>query len=337
MTIRENLESISRRGALPDRADYLDLVEETITILEHENTDLRPTDDSGLSGGLVRLRKDIPTIILPDLHGRYDFFYAVLKAQFTEKKTILDALSDETVQILCLGDAFHSEARGIKRWNTAFDEYTGGFKKHRAMDEEMTESLTLMEMVMHCKCAFSDTFHFLKGNHENIQNEEGNGNHRFRKFSFEGEMVREYILKFYGEEFLVTYATLEKRFPLFAVGINFLASHSEPKRFFSETELINARLNPEVTLGLTWTNNNEAEKNSVRHMLEHYLTDPETGIYFGGHRPVSNRYLLRAGKKYIQIHNPEGRNTALIVPSRPFNPDTDILTPDEGGYNAGTS
>ena len=72
-------------------------------------------------------------------------------------------------------------------------------------------------------------------------------------------------------------------------------------------------------------------------MLEHYLTDPETGIYFGGHRPVSNRYLLRAGKKYIQIHNPEGRNTALIVPSRPFNPDTDILTPDEGGYNAGTS
>ena len=35
-----------------------------------------------------------------------------------------------------------------------------------ALDEEMSEGLTTMAMVMECKCAFPYYFHFLKGNHE---------------------------------------------------------------------------------------------------------------------------------------------------------------------------
>lgn len=337
MDIRETLESISRRDSLPDRADYLTLIENTITILEHEDPLLRPTDSSGLSGGLLNLKKSIPTIILPDLHGRGDFFLEVLTAPYSKNSTVLEELAKDTVQILCLGDGFHSEARGKKRWNDAFDEYTHGFKKHRAMDEEMIENLSLMEMVMQCKCAYSDNFHFLKGNHENIQNEEGNGNHRFRKFSFEGEMVREYILHFYDEEFLFTYSIFEKRLPLFAIGANFLASHAEPAHFYNKKSLINARLNHETILGLTWTNNNEAEYNSVQDMVAHYLEYPESGVYFGGHRPVPGRFLLRAGNKYVQIHNPDKKNTVLILPDQPFNPETDIIAPGKGGYSGRTS
>ena len=337
MTFRTLLKTISRRESLPDRAGYLNLLEETITVLEHEDPAIRPTDASGLSGCLVRLKKNIPTILVPDLHGRVGFFMDVLFAQYTPETIVLDALASDSVQILCLGDGFHAEARGKKRWDTAFDEYTHSYKKHRAMDEEMHESLTLMELIMRCKCEFSDNFHFLKGNHENIMNEEGGGNHRFRKFSLEGEMVREYVSQFYGEEFLFTYSVFEKRLPLFAVGANFLASHAEPKQYYSEDELINARMNPDVIYGLTWTNNDEADSNSVQKMLDQYLSSPDTGVYFGGHRPVPDRYLFRAGNRYVQIHNPDGEYTVLITPDRPFNPETDSVAPGEGGYSAHTS
>lgn len=337
MTLRETLESINRRDSLPNRADYLDLVEDTITILEHENLDIRPTDASGLSGGLILLKKDIPTIILPDLHGRCNFFMDVLDASYKNEKTVLQALENDELQLLCLGDGFHGEGRAKKRWLVAFDEYTRSFEKHRAMDKEMIENLGLMEMVLHCKTKLSDNFHFLKGNHENILNEEGNGNHKFRKYSFEGEMVYNYILKFYGEEFLFTYSIFEKRLPLFAKGANFLASHAEPARMYCEKELINARLLPEVILGLTWTNNDEAEPFSVRNMLDQYLDNPETGVYFGGHRPVADRFMLRANEKYVQIHNPQKNNSVLIWPERQFNTETDIIDPNKGGYSGKTS
>ncbi len=324
METLETIRAIASRDALPDKEAYVKLLERAITALEHENRDARPPDSTGLSGGLVRLDKNIPTLILPDLHGRTDFFRAVLESPSATGGTVAGAIQSGTLQMLCLGDGFHSERRGKKRWLNAFEEYTHGFRKREAMDNEMTESLSLMEMVMECKCAFRDRFHFLKGNHENILNEEGNGNHAFRKFSFEGEMVREYVTLFFGQDFLELYALFEKRLPLFAIGRTFLASHAEPYRFFSEEELIEARVRPEVTLGLTWTGNDEASDGSVRAMLNAYLPDFPGAVYLGGHRPVPETYLLRAENKYVQIHNPEREIVALAPPDRPFNPDTDI-------------
>lgn len=324
MTVREKLEDIASRPDLPGREAYLHLLERTITVLEHENRTMRPSDSTGLSGALVYLNRDIPTVILPDLHGRGGFFSRVMNAQVTGEATVIESLQTGGIQVLCLGDGFHSERRGLNRWLRAFDEYTQSYARHDSMDEEMRESLSLMEMVMECKCAFPENFHFLKGNHENVLNEEGNGNHAFRKFSHEGEMVREYIQKFYGDEFLEIYAIFEKRLPLFAVGNHFLASHAEPGTFYSEEELIEGRNLPEVVLGLTWTNNGEAAEGSVRMMLEHYLGNAEGAVYFGGHRPVPDRFLLRAEKKYVQIHNPERGNIVVMMPDRPFDPEQDI-------------
>ena len=271
MDTLETIRAIASRDALPEKEAYVRLLERAITALEHENRGARPPDSTGLSGGLVRLDKTLPTLILPDLHGRTDFFLAVLESPYAAGGTVANAIQTGALQMLCLGDGFHSERRGKKRWVRAFEEYTHGYRTRTAMDGEMTESLSLMEMVMECKCAFKDRFHFIKGNHENILNEEGNGNHAFRKFSYEGEMVREYVTLFYGQDFLELYALFEKRLPLFAIGATFLASHAEPYRFFAEEELVEARIRPEVTLGLTWTGNDEATEGSVRAMLDAYL------------------------------------------------------------------
>lgn len=325
MGIIDAIERAASRGSLPAKEDYARLLERAIAALEHEGAEVRPSDSAGLPGALVRLDPSIPTMVLPDLHGRFGFFRSVLRSPFDGFQNAAQAAEEGALQIVCLGDGFHSERRGKYRWLTALDEYTGRFHKHSAMDEEMNENLTLMEMVMECKCALRERFHFLKGNHENIMNEEGNGNHAFRKFSLEGEMVKEYVRAFYGEDFLALYARFEKRLPLIAVGGNFIASHAEPERDYGEQELIEARNLPSVTLGLTWTGNGESEEGAVERMLTRFLGSTDGTAYLGGHRPVPDGYLLRANGSFVQIHNPEREQIAVLRPDRPFSPDTDIM------------
>lgn len=331
MSLRETLEAISDRCALsgkkslPVQKDYLTLLERAITVLQHEIETVRPPDSTLLPGGLLYLKPDIPTLVLPDLHARTDFFLGVMHHTLDDGQMVIDAMLAGDIQILCLGDGFHSERRGKKRWQAAFKEYTHEFTKRKAMDAEMSESLSLMEMVMECKRAARDNFHFLKGNHENILNEEGNGNHPFGKFALEGEMVKFYIKQFYGEDFLETYALFEKCLPLFAVGGRFLASHAEPLEAYSESDLIETRTRADVVLGLTWTDNDEAQNSSVQTMLKHFLPEEENPVYFGGHRPINGQYNLRAEGAYIQIHNPDAQNVAIVPSDRVFNPKTDFI------------
>ncbi len=324
MTLRAALGGIYGRKELPPAGGYQTLTERAITVLEHESDPVRPHDPAGLPGGLLRLRKDLPALILPDLHARTGFFLDVMDCRFEETGTVIDALESGTLQVLCLGDGFHSEKRGESRWHDAFLEYSHGFRKHRAMDAEMRESLGVMEMVMECKRAFPENFHFLKGNHENILNEEGRGNHPFRKYSYEGEMVRDWVLRFYGSDFLETHALFERSLPLFAIGPRFLASHAEPFALYGEDELIETRTRPDVVLGLTWTDNGAAPEGVVQAMLDRYLPGEPDSVYFGGHRTVTGQYRYRAGNRYVQIHNPEMQNTALVSPDRDFDPATDL-------------
>ena len=62
--------------------------------------------------------------------------------------TVLEGLLSGRLQVLCVGDGFHSEARGAERWRAAWEEYRDGYRKHEAIDAEMRESLSLMAMVI---------------------------------------------------------------------------------------------------------------------------------------------------------------------------------------------
>jgi len=312
--LQNRLEEIFRRPNPPDPQPFASLALRTTEVLASEPGEVRPADRQGLPGGLVQLRPDLPTIIVPDLHARMDFLLGVLRWPLADGAPALERLASGELQLACLGDGLHAEGRAIQRWKAAYREFLGGFQEHDNMDEEMRESLGLMEMVMELKCALPGLFHFLKGNHENIANEEGEGNHPFIKFVLEGFMVASYVEQFYGLEFLQAYSRFEKALPLLAVGRGFLASHAEPAEFFPREQLIGYREFPEVVYGLTWTENDEAEQGSVRRMLEHYLGEEAAGeaFYFGGHRPVRERYRLRADGRYVQIHDPERWAVALI-------------------------
>lgn len=186
----------------PPIAEFEEALDKALDPLLSEAEILRPRDRDGLPGGLLVL-PDLPVVILPDLHTRADFLASVLswapplaegrlgrpgsKASAERAPSLLDLLGAGEALLLCLGDAFHSEGQGASaRWKRAYQEYASSWQMSRTMDEEMGRALSCVELILQLKAAFPEGFHYLKGNHDNIVNEEGHGDHPFYKYSEEG-------------------------------------------------------------------------------------------------------------------------------------------------------
>ena len=315
-SVKSRLIEIYKREHPPESGNYIKILEKINSILNTEDELIRPHDSNNVPGGIIYLKKNIPTIIVPDIHARMDFIMSILLSKESGEDA-LKSIAMDKLQLICVGDGVHAERRAVKRWTCAYKEFERDFEVRKCMDEEMKESLGTMEMIMEVKSAYPSNFHFLKGNHENITNEEGGGNYPFIKFSFEGPMTAHYIQKFYGKEFLEQYYRFEKNLPVFAVGKNFLVSHAEPYEFYERNKILDYRNNPDVIEGLTWTADDAASDGSVRQMIDYYIedeNDKEKSYYFGGHRPINGKYNQRAEGRYIQIHNPNKFIIALIGP-----------------------
>lgn len=292
---------------------YLKKLKKIEHLFLNQDTELRPFSSNGYPGGLIYLNKNIPTIIVPDLHARIYFLKSILQFKINGI-SVENLLNKNDIQIVCVGDGFHGERRVRERWLNAANEYSEGFTTHVNIDLEMSESLGLMELVIDLKLKYPKNFHFLKGNHENVLNEEVDGNYPFGKFTSEGKIVKEWLSKFYGMEFLNAYARFEKYLPLFAIGKDFLISHAEPQKLYTFDELVNYRDHANVIYGLTWTRDKQAERGSVQNMLETYIDSLylDKALYFTGHKSITGLYNLRAEGKLVQIHNPDNCNILLI-------------------------
>jgi hypothetical protein len=251
----------------------------------------------------------------------------VLEHRLGHSRTMLERILDGELQLVCVGDYVHGEGRAARRWKQAFTEFLDGFSRHQAMDEEMGESLAVISMLAELKTAAPRHVHLIKGNHENITNENGRGNYPFGKFVREGMMVVEYMRQFYSPELLKSLYAFEKLLPLLVVGGNFLITHAEPDRHYAKDRLLNYNRNPDVIVGLTWTANGKAEEGSVPQMLEEYLGPAKASraYHFGGHRPIPGRYNLRASGRYVQIHNPDRYIMAYLEPGRDIDLESDIV------------
>lgn len=318
------------RDSPPPPEELASDLEAVCEVLESESVELRPRDGNGRPGGIVYLNPDVPTVVLPDIHGRVELIVTALERSFPDlgiDEPLLQGIDGGRAQLVMVGDYVHGEARVRSRWVNAFEEFQGGYRTHDAIDAEMFESLTVLQVFALLKRAYPEGVHGLKGNHENIANEEGHGNHPFGKFAYEGAMVAEYMDRFYpGRPFEAVYR-FEHDLPLLAVGRSFLVSHAEPLYPYTREDLLNYRIRPEVVEGLTWTDNDAASEGSVAAMLDHFLPSVprERRIYLGGHRPVSGLYALRGHGEYVQFHNP-GRQIAAIPPmDAPFDPETHVV------------
>ncbi len=327
--LRSRLYEIAGATGLPDSAALRNDLEAGLDVLRSEGPPRRPLDAGNRPGGLIYLREDVPTVIVPDVHARVDLVLSVIDLDLGPwglGEGLFSALHNRQAQLLFLGDYVHAEARAATRWLEAFEEFQSSFREHGAMDAEMTESLTVLRLMGRLREALPEVVHCLKGNHENIANEYRDGNIPFGKFAYEGAMVADYMRRFYPSAFDTVYE-FEKALPLVAVGATFLAGHSEPARVFTKEEIINYRSDGEVVAGLTWTANDAAAPGSVEAMLD-TLLQPSTrnrSLYFGGHRPIGGLYNLRAEGRYVQLHNPERFVAAVVPADRPFDLESDVV------------
>ena len=347
---------LSSRRDPPSREALAPLVTAALEALEGEDPLLRPRNSSGRPGGLLDL-PDLPIVILPDLHTRAGFLAAALawrlplgvgardadggriepgeRPRAAKARTsfgvrpLADLLVSGEAILLCLGDVFHSEGRDApQRWARAEREYGYGWSlPSPAMDEEMGRALACVELILRAKAAFPGTFHYLKGNHDNVVNEEGNGDHPFYKFAEEGAMAASWFAARYGRDLQDAYRAFELSLPLAARGSRFVASHAEPAFVLGPEDIIEARNRPEVAEALTWTGNGEALPGSVSASLELLLGPRASGArWFGGHRPVPGAYSLRADGLYVQFHNPLKQGLVLLLPGEPPDPDRVVRT-----------
>ncbi len=320
--------SLAESPRPPALSELTALVDSAKTALELEAPALRPRDSSGRPGGLIEL-PSLPTVLVPDLHARPRFIASVLGwSPPGLGRPLASLLETGGANLLCLGDVVHSEyGSAQRRWTAAFREYASGWETRVSMDEEMGLSLTAARIVLEAKVAYPSRFHYIKGNHDNISDEEGGGDHSFYKFAAEGEMVASWFAATYGETLLASYRALELDLPILAVGPRFVASHGEPAFALDRSDIVEYRSRPEVVEALIWTANDEAEPLSVERSLVALLGSRKArgALWFAGHRPVDGRYALRAGGKFVQFHDPAAFRVVLIEPGRAPDPERDIV------------
>ncbi|MCR5218245.1 metallophosphoesterase [Treponema sp.] len=326
-SLLKKLNSYKPSSSLPDDSQLMQELDETISVLETESPEYRPLNKEGKSGYLLDFTfSSLPVIIVPDLHGRYNFLLRLLKAELPAfKLSVGELLCEQKLIILCVGDGIHSEKRGRLRWQQAYEDWQSNAYAGPSMQEEMKENISTMRIVMELKRDFPRNFHFLKGNHENILNSFDNGNRPFYKYANEGQMTCDFIRQVYGDAILYLISLFESHLPVCSAFKTFCVSHAEPESFFTREEIIEG--GSDLIHAFTWTDNDVAAEGSVKKLFS-MLTglSEKKALWFGGHRPVSEKYLLRQNGSYVQFHNPQKMNVVVINKSGKFDPEKNIVS-----------
>jgi hypothetical protein len=288
------------------------ILDKAIITLQQESLKYRPRSKNGYPGGLVLLDPTLLTCIIPDLHGRQGFLLNILNFKYKHQR-ILDYLHQGKIQIVCVGDGMHGESRVALRWRKAHQEYKDGFINCPNMAMEMNENFGTMFKIMQLKVKYPQFFHFLKGNHENILDENEHGNHPFAKFAAEGPMTKQYVKQFFGEIFLNQWDQFEKSLPLIAIGSNYVISHARPKMMFNIDQVIDYKMNPDLIEGLTWTRDQLLSKDISKLMLNVLLDSTNLNkFWFVGHTAIKEQYKHWMDEALVQIHNPDMQSIVIL-------------------------
>ena len=68
-----DIKKILQSDSLPDYQYLFDILIEVTSVLDEEKTSYRQTSSNGKLGSLIEFNDNLPIIVLPDLHARYDF------------------------------------------------------------------------------------------------------------------------------------------------------------------------------------------------------------------------------------------------------------------------
>lgn len=268
-------------------------------------------------GGLVRLRPDLRTLVIPDLHGRRDYLVRVLTRRDPQTGArYASLLRRGELQVVLLGDGMHTERAA--RWARAERDPRGP-----AMRQEAAESLGTMKLVMELKAAHPEHFHYLKGNHDNILDERRRGNWPVSKHTEQGEgaLTRSYLEGRFGGGLVERWQRFESLLPVVAVGNGFALAHSGPERVARRRAI--QRRQATAVENFTWTDltGRGAQQARMARQQLRELGVPE-GFFLAGHREAPR---VRRQGQFFQLNSADQMYFAVLEPGRAFDPARDLF------------
>ena len=275
------------------------------------------------SSGVAELPQGIPTLVLPDLHGRRDFLLKALSRELQGGRAF-ELLKAGRLNVVCLGDGMHAEGRAQGRWQMAEAARLQGHSNSAAMEAEMLENLSTMKMVMLLKQAFPSNFHYIRGNHDEVLGS-------YKKYADkvpESQLVRDWMETRFGRDFVGQWSAFEESMPLATRGENFVTTHAAPGQSLSRQQI--KERNPRAFKVLAWTDNRQWGENDAARRRQFAGNLAEMGIPNGhwvvGHRQVEEGlFRSQMGGQLVQINDPRQEVVALIPSGTAFNPKRDVF------------
>ena len=130
------LEECLKLEELPSYDSISSLADKVCRVLLKEDASYRPLNCMGEPGSLLEL-PPLPTVIIPDIHARPDFISNILSCTLPEQNlTVLQALKEKKINVICVGDAVHSELYS-SRWELISLEFEKGDHTGFYMQQEM--------------------------------------------------------------------------------------------------------------------------------------------------------------------------------------------------------
>jgi len=164
-----------------------------------EKEPLRPTDDRGMPGGVVRLPKKMIPIIIGDLHAQIDNLLTLLT-----QNEFLEMMGDGKAAMIFLGDAVHSEMDGHM--------------------DEMESSLLMMDMILRLKLWFPQQVFYVRGNHDSFSEEIG------KDGIPQGLLWAKALRNVRGEAYKQAMDRFYALLPYVAFSKNYVACHAAPPK-----------------------------------------------------------------------------------------------------------
>lgn len=248
----------------------------------------------------------LPTIIVPDIHARWEFVNHVLQQYATGE-----------YNIVFTGDILHSEGDDNK-WESIELYYIrkceGRIKDvPQDMKEELDNSFYSLQLILEAKQKLPDNIFLLRGNHDDISCRLQGDYGKYARVFLESTLFRETCKKTYPE-LLKAYYEYEKHMPYLYIGTDFLASHALPDAKVKKKEI---KLDDKRThWRFSWADNTDYGSASVYYFNDNIKElNPMASYWFCGHRPVSDGLLrLQCAGRLVQNNHPD----RWVIIEKPF-------------------
>lgn len=173
----------------------LQLLEKATQIIANDTYALK--NSRNRAGGILNLPTTLTPIIVGDLHGQVDNLLKILTENY-----LLECLYANTVCLLILGDAVHSEVIGEM--------------------EQMESSIVMMDLILKLKIMFPGNVFYLRGNHDSFNPElSKNG-------ESQGLLMKRQLHEMRGEVYVSAMNRLYDTLPYIAKSAYFCACHAAP-------------------------------------------------------------------------------------------------------------